>query len=214
MNLRKLVLRMGAPMDSITFEKITLEGLEKYMKADKTVVHFVLTKDKEDIKTDLMTVFRKLNQRIEYYYPRSKVEYCLVMVNHNHIHCLWKKPWLDFFKISEILEHILSYKPDIFLRKVGRGSIHHRKIVSYFLSQADKHNTNDVKYLRSENWGFVKKNLTDKQKEKLEKIGQVNIETMAIIPDKVKENKYVPKELSWMEKDKKRRLRAERDDLE
>lgn len=94
-----------------------------------------------------------------------------------HLHCLWHKPFEkgDAERIRQSLQRITGLDTvHLWIRRVNYRPRSMERIVDYISYQQKlDHNTDDVKFLTSHNWGYI--GLTQKEKKELSQSGQTNL---------------------------------------
>jgi len=200
-------------IDQLKFEKLCYEGLHNYGEIDKRIEMINLTKLDIDTK-DIMIYFEKFIQRIEMNFMRVNIEYCICCVNHQHIHGLIKKPFVEYPVLQKYWEETTVNSKGIMLKTVRKDKTKKedmKKLIDYISSQKQHHDTDDVRYYISPDWGYVKKKYTKKlEKDKIEIVTNINFpngyyikekEQQPTIKRKSKTLKQIAKELKRINED-------------
>lgn len=180
-----------------TFEIRAYMGLSQYGFAGKQVRSLVLTKNKSDQK-DIMEYFEILVDRISKQFKRVDIQYILCCVQGQHIHCLFKSPYVEYPVLTKLWNEISQNPTGVYIKQIQGDktqSLQMKKLVDYLLIQKVKHDTLDIRFFQSEKWGYVPL----KKKKKVE---------IKIIPDVTKPEGYYTQEIEIQKESKQKKIKT------
>lgn len=160
---------MKVALEKRDFEMQAYWGLKKYGESDKRVEFLTLTitKDKE---VDLFSFFEKLNERMLYKGRFGIIDFAGVMVDGQHIHTLIRKPYVKTNELLAFWKNVTGEHSSMMIKTVRKDKTkasQMAKLIAYILNQGEKHNTDDILFFQSQNWGIVSSK--DKEYKKLKK---------------------------------------------
>lgn len=149
-------------MENITKRQAELEmydGLKVYGENDKRIEFLTLTKNPDETFDIYKKFTNEFCQRLLYKGRFGSIDFYLVIVDHQHMHILIKKPFIKIHKIHEYWNNVTHQKNSSLVIKTVKGDKTDKKqmerLVTYIITQGDKHNTDDIIFKKSMNWGIV-----------------------------------------------------------
>lgn len=174
-------------LDKRVFEYQCYWGCKNYSVAKKRLEVSALSQN-VNCQISIFTHFEKFVGKMyshgKYGHP---VEYIGVMVDHQHIHCIFKKPWIQSVQVNNLWDMVIGEHSNLYIRTISKEILDSRKnlskIVNYMLTQDDHHGTSDVIFFQSEGWGIVEtRKLTDEEKLKRKQVREENKNKVKVLP--------------------------------
>lgn len=122
--------------------------------------HLTLTQ-KTESKIDLLKLLLMLEDRLSYNSKLGihniKINWSGVIVNNQHLHILIHKPFVPYFKMKIFWEQILNYEVSgMYIKTLDyqKPKLIENTLI-YIMNQGEHHNTENLKFLCSDNWGTI-----------------------------------------------------------
>lgn len=146
-------------INTLEFNVLYYKGMINY--SDVRLEH--LTVSIRTDMTDILEKFDKLLSNMEGHFRKVNIRFLFVCVGGQHIHCIIKKPYIDYDWLKLWWHEITKEQSDIYC-KVIRGKKENRqdenvkKLHDYLLYQAQHptHEFKEIRYYVSPEWGYVK----------------------------------------------------------
>lgn len=153
-------------MDKQDFIFKARAAMKQYRDAKKRIEFLTIsqsTKDQEAIFPYFLKLLETMT--LKGGFPIVK-DYAGCVVNHQHMHVLIKKPFIDINVLLHSWQRIRREECNLTVKTVSNvpGSVD--RVINYIATQGDQHKTYDVVFVDSPRWGIVLSNkLTDDEKE-------------------------------------------------
>lgn len=154
-------------MEKREFEYKAYAGLKNYHQSKKRIEFLSISVSKES-NIDIMDKFQKLYDRMfvtSKYGRFMNKEYIGVMVNHQHMHILLKKPFVHNQALSNDWDYLVGSHANLECKTVIMSESSIKRVVNYCVNQGDQHETDDVIFFDNPYWGVIKKTIKPKKEE-------------------------------------------------
>jgi len=174
-------------MDKHDYEYKAYAAMTAY-KNSKKRIEFLTVSISHKSEIDLMKTFLKLLNLMLYHskYGRFlRIDYAGVMVNHQHIHCLIKKPFVTLEALSSDWDRLTGMHSDLTCKTVIQTPASVARLIRYIVNQGDEHETYDIIFFDSPDWGIVAKKSKGKKTEPKLKSIEISDEQWQLEHDKL-----------------------------
>lgn len=148
------------------------DGMAVYQNEKIRIEFLTLSISKED-RTDIMVYFEKLIPELLYKKRFGYVDFCGVVVDHQHLHFFIRKPFVRIEQLRTSWQIITGKESNVMIKTIKfdmDGVFLYTKALSYTMTQNDHHDGLPFIFVRSPHWGIVlhkkreKKNLVKDSK--------------------------------------------------